>query len=55
MTAARATIDHETIRRWVETRGGRPARVVGTGRAEGDPAELEDEDVEPRRRSDTRR
>jgi hypothetical protein len=25
------TIDHEDIRRWVEARGGRPARVKGTG------------------------
>jgi hypothetical protein len=34
MSAARSTTDHETIRRWVEARGGFPARVVGTG-AEG--------------------
>jgi hypothetical protein len=26
------TTDHETIRRWVEDRGGRPATVKGTGR-----------------------
>jgi hypothetical protein len=25
------TTDHDTIRRWVEERGGRPARVKGTG------------------------
>lgn len=25
------TTDHETIRRWVEERGGRPATVKGTG------------------------
>jgi len=25
------TTDHETIRKWVEERGGRPARVKGTG------------------------
>jgi hypothetical protein len=25
------TTDHEQIRRWVEARGGRPARVRGTG------------------------
>jgi len=25
------TIDHEEIRRWVEARGGHPARVRGTG------------------------
>jgi hypothetical protein len=29
--SARATTDHETIRRWVEARGGHPARVKGTG------------------------
>src|SRR4051812_15597804 len=26
------TKDHEAIRHWVEARGGRPARVSGTGR-----------------------
>lgn len=31
MSAAKSTTDHETIRRWVEARGGFPARVVGTG------------------------
>lgn len=30
MSAARATTDHETIRHWVEERGGHPARVLGT-------------------------
>jgi transposase-like protein len=30
MSAARATTDHETIRQWVEERGGHPARVIGT-------------------------
>ncbi len=29
--AARATTDHETIRRWVEERGGHPATVRRTG------------------------
>jgi hypothetical protein len=29
------TIDHDEIRRWVESRGGHPARVKGTGE-EGD-------------------
>jgi hypothetical protein len=29
---SRATIDHEEIRRWVESMGGKPARVKGTGR-----------------------
>jgi hypothetical protein len=28
---AEQTTDHETIRNWVEERGGRPARVKGTG------------------------
>ena len=28
---SKTTTDHETIRRWVEERGGRPARVKGTG------------------------
>jgi hypothetical protein len=28
---AKTTTDHETIRKWVEKRGGRPARVKGTG------------------------
>ncbi len=33
------TTDHETIRRWAEERGGRPAGVRGTG-DEGDPGIL---------------
>jgi hypothetical protein len=28
---SKQTTDHETIRQWVEERGGRPARVKGTG------------------------
>src|SRR5690606_14596929 len=32
MAAAKATIDHEIIRVWVESRGGRPSCVKGTGR-----------------------
>ena len=28
--SAQVTMDHETIRRWVDKRGGRPARVKGT-------------------------
>jgi hypothetical protein len=28
---SKTTTDHETIRSWVEERGGRPARVKGTG------------------------
>ena len=34
-TEGESTTDHETIRRWVEKRGGHPARVKGTG-ARGD-------------------
>jgi hypothetical protein len=30
-TTTKATTDHEEIRRWVEARGGAPARVKGTG------------------------
>lgn len=29
--SAHTTTDHDFIRRWVEERGGRPARVKGTG------------------------
>ena len=29
--SAKTTTDHETVRRWVEQRGGRPARVAETG------------------------
>ncbi len=32
MAEAKRTTDHVTIRRWVEDRGGHPARVKGTGR-----------------------
>ena len=35
MSEARTTTDHNTIRKWVEERGGHPARVRGTN-AEGD-------------------
>ena len=33
MSAAEKTTDHDTIRDWVEQRGGHPARVAGTGKA----------------------
>jgi hypothetical protein len=33
MASAKTTIDHQTIQRWVEDRGGCPARVKGTGSA----------------------
>lgn len=36
---SKQTTDHETIRRWVEERGGRPARVKATGNG-GDPGLL---------------
>jgi hypothetical protein len=31
MASAKTTTDHDTIRSWAEARGGRPARVKGTG------------------------
>ena len=31
MAEAKTTTDHDEIRRWVEDRGGRPARVKETG------------------------
>ena len=31
---AKVTTDHEEIRKWVEERGGHPARVKGTERGE---------------------
>ncbi len=34
--AAKSTIDHDTIRRWIESKGGHPAAVKGTGKR-GDP------------------
>jgi uncharacterized membrane protein YagU involved in acid resistance len=51
---AQLTTDHETIRRWAEARGGRPAMVRGTGAA-GEPGVLRidfaegqpDENLEP--------
>src|SRR5436305_5593880 len=39
MASAKATVDHDEIRRWVEQRGGYPARVKGTGRG-SDPGVL---------------
>jgi hypothetical protein len=51
---SKTTTDHEEIRRWVEARGGRPARVKDTG--EGDdpgilridfPGDGDDEGLEP--------
>ncbi len=31
MSESKATTDHDEIRRWVEERGGKPARVTATG------------------------
>jgi hypothetical protein len=39
MSEAKTTTNHDEIRRWVEDRGGRPARVKETGR-DGDPGIL---------------
>ena len=33
MSSAKQTTDHDVIRRWVEKRGGRPARVAATAPA----------------------
>jgi hypothetical protein len=38
-STSQTTTDHETIRRWVEERGGKPARVKGTGNGD-DPGVL---------------
>jgi hypothetical protein len=51
---SKTTTNHDEIRRWVEERGGRPARVKGTG-SDGDPGVLridypgrgDDEALEP--------
>jgi hypothetical protein len=36
MASAVKTTDHKTIRKWVEERGGRPARVADTGEQRGE-------------------
>jgi hypothetical protein len=46
MSEAEVTTDHAAIRRWAESRGGRPASVRGTGRA-GEDAGLLRIDFEP--------
>jgi hypothetical protein len=50
MSKAAATIDHDTIRQWVEERDGQPATVRGTGKA-GDAGLLRidfpDEEADP--------
>lgn len=35
MGESKTTKDHEVIRRWAEARGGKPARVKGTGKDDG--------------------
>lgn len=53
-SSSKTTTDHQTIREWVEQRGGRPARVRGTGGVD-DPGVLRidmpggagDDDLEP--------
>lgn len=32
MAEAKLTTDHKTIRKWAESRGGRPSHVEGTGK-----------------------
>jgi len=39
MSESKTTTEHDEIRRWVEERGGRPARVTETG-SNGDPGIL---------------
>jgi hypothetical protein len=34
MAEARTTTNHDTIRKWAEKRGGRPARVKDTGKGD---------------------
>lgn len=36
MATAQKTVDHNAIRKWVEERGGRPARVAATAPGEPD-------------------
>jgi hypothetical protein len=40
MSTSKTTTDRETIRRWAEERGGRPAKVKGTESSEDDPGIL---------------
>jgi hypothetical protein len=39
MSSATPIIDHEHVRKWIESHKGRPARIVGTGKGE-DPGQL---------------
>jgi hypothetical protein len=36
MSSGSTTTDHDTIRKWIESRGGRPTRVKGTADNEGE-------------------
>jgi hypothetical protein len=40
MASAKATIDHEVIRKWAEERGGKPATVIRTESSKGEPGIL---------------
>jgi hypothetical protein len=40
MASAKATVDHDEIRKWVEARGGIPAHVKRTGSNRGNPGVL---------------
>lgn len=46
MSQGKTTTDHETIRKWVESHGGHPARVADTG-GKGDPGILRFDFGEP--------
>ncbi len=46
MSQSTSTTDHKAIRRWVEERGGRPARVKATGKGD-DPGILRVDFGEP--------
>jgi hypothetical protein len=46
MAEAKTTTDHDEIRRWVESRGGKPAHVTETGGG-GDPGVLRIDFDEP--------
>jgi hypothetical protein len=46
MSQGKTTTDHTAIRKWAEARGGRPARVKGTGKGD-DPGILRIDFGEP--------
>jgi len=46
MSEAKVTVDHDTIKHWVERGGGRPARVKRTGKGD-DPGVLRIDFGEP--------